>query len=120
MPNKPNSWFDGTGGATATAATNPFFRRVGSATSFAAGAGRFGNFGRNVFHGPGLNNWDFSLLKRTKINESHSVEFRTEFFNLFNHTQFRSPTGSISSVNFGRITDTRDPRIIQFYLRYTF
>jgi hypothetical protein len=117
---RANSWFDGTGGGTGSAAANPYFRRVGTGNSFAAGAGRFGNFGRNVFHGPGLNNWDIAAFKRTKISESHLLEFRTEFFNTFNHTQFDNPTSSIASANFGRITSTRDPRIIQFSLRYMF
>jgi len=124
VPNRPNSLFDGTGGGTPTATPNPFFLRVGSGTSFALGAGRFGNFGRNVFHGPGINNWDFALFKRTKITESHVVEFRAEFFNLLNHAQFviaaGDQTGNIGSSNFGLITSTQDPRLIQFALRYRF
>ncbi|HSB17203.1 MAG TPA: TonB-dependent receptor [Bryobacteraceae bacterium] len=120
VPGRANSWFDGTGGGTATAATNPFFRRVGSAATYAAGAGRFGNFGRNVLHGPGINNWDFAAFKRVRIREGHQVNFRAEFFNLFNHAQFEIPNGSIASVNFGRVTTTREPRIVQFALRYSF
>jgi hypothetical protein len=50
---KQNSYFDGTGGGTATGAPNPFFRRVGSGLSVAAGAGRFGTMGRNVSTVPG-------------------------------------------------------------------
>ena len=49
-----NSYFDGTGGATPDGAGNPYFRRVGSGGSAAQGAGRYGNLGRNVFHGPGI------------------------------------------------------------------
>jgi len=116
----PNRFFNGTGGGTATAATNHFFRRVGSGTRADQGAGRFGNFGRNVFHGPGINNWDFSVLKRTKVTESQQIEFRGELFNLLNHAQFNNPNGSIGSPNFGAITTTRDPRIIQFALKYLF
>jgi hypothetical protein len=93
---------------------------VGSATSYEAGAGRFGTFGRNVFHGPGLNNWDFAVSKRFRIRESHQLQFRAEFFNLFNHTQFNNPNSSIASVNFGRITTTREPRLLQFSLKYDF
>jgi hypothetical protein len=121
---KPNSFFDGTGGGTATAATSPFFRRVGSGTSWAMGAGRWGNLGRNVFHGPGINNWDFAAFKRVKIFESHEVQFRTEFFNAFNIVQFGQPTANIASAAFGRITGYRDinapARILQFSLRYQF
>ena len=48
-----NAYFNGTGGGTADGAPNPYFRRVGSGGSVAQGAGRYGNFGRNVFHGQG-------------------------------------------------------------------
>jgi hypothetical protein len=115
-----NSYFDGTGGGSATGAGNPYFRRVGGGTSFALGAGRYGNFGRNVFHGPGVNNWDFAAFKRFKLAERHTLEFRSEFFNVFNHTQFGNPTGGISSVNFGRVLTAADPRLVQLTLRYLF
>jgi hypothetical protein len=98
----PNRYFNGTA----------FFRR--------AAAGQFGNLGRNVFHGPGANSWDFSILKRTRVTESQEFEFRTEFFNVFNHAQFLNPVADINSPNFGVITTTRDPRIIQFALKYKF
>jgi hypothetical protein len=116
----PNRAFNGTGGGTATAGTNPFFRRVGSGTSRAAGAGRFGTLGRNVFHGPGDINFDVTLMKRTRIGENKIIEFRSEFFNVFNHVNFGNPNGNIGSVNFGRITTTDDPRLIQFGLKFTF
>jgi len=117
---KPNSWFDGTGGGTGGAVTSPFFRRVGTAASWAAGAGRYGTLGRNVFHGPGINNFDLNIAKGFRFAEAHQVMFRAEFFNLFNHTQFGSPGVDIASVNFGRVLSTRAPRIIQFSLKYSF
>jgi Carboxypeptidase regulatory-like domain len=116
----PNRYFNGTGGGTGTSATNPFFRRVGTGPTAAQGAGRFGNFGRNVFHGPGMVNWDFSVLKRTRVREGQDLEFRAEFFNIFNEAQFLNPNGSIGSPNFGLISTTRDPRLIQFALKYGF
>lgn len=116
----PNRAFNGTGGGTATAATNPNFRRVGSGTSLALGGGRFGSLGRNVFHGPGDIIFDFTMMKRTKIGENKILEFRSEFFNVFNHANFGNPNGSIGSANFGRITTTRDPRLIQFALKFHF
>lgn len=116
----PNRSFNGTGGGTATAATNPFFRRVGSGTSLAQGAGRFGTLGRNVFHGPGDIIFDVTLMKRVRFGESKVVEFRSEFFNIFNHANFGNPNGNIGNVNFGRITTTRDPRLIQFALKFHF
>jgi hypothetical protein len=115
-----NHAFNGTGGGTGTAASNPFFRRVGSGASLAGGGGRFGNLGRNVFHGPGDINFDVTLMKRTKIGENKIIEFRSEFFNVFNHANFGNPNGNIGSTNFGRITTTDDPRLIQFGLKFTF
>ncbi len=117
---RANSWFDGTGGGSVNAATNPAFRRVGNGTTFEQGAGRFGNFGRNVFHGPGLNNWEISFFKNILISEGHKVQFRGELFNMFNHTQFLNPNGDIGSANFGLVTLTQEPRIAQFVLKYTF
>ena len=94
--------------------------------------GHLGNSRRRFFHGPGLNNWDMSLAKVTKITESKQLELRFEAFNLFNHAQFGNPDGDISSgypayVNgsnqggtFGVITSARDPRIMQIGARLTF
>ncbi len=83
-----------------------------------------GNMGRNVLRGPGINNWDISFLKDIKLTESKSLEFRSEFFNAFNHVQFYSPTfqsGSLGySGQFGQITSDRGPRIIQFALKFYF
>ena len=93
---------------------------MGSGASYELGAGRFGNFGRNVLRGPGFVDWQLAAFKRTKITERQSLEFRAEFFNLFNQAQFTNPIGDIASTNFGRILETEDPRIIQFSLRYMF
>jgi hypothetical protein len=120
VPGKLNAYFDGTGGGNSTAATSPFFRRVGSGTSWTLGGGTWGNMGRNVFHGPGLNNFDFSLFKKFRISESHSLEFATQVFNLVNHVQFNNPSGNIGSANFGRITGAGQPRLTQLALKYMF
>jgi hypothetical protein len=124
VPGRPNSYFDGTGGGSATGAPNPYFRRVGSGNTAALGAGRLGTLGRNTLPGPGYFNWDLSGFKRFRITERHTFEFRGEFFNAFNHTQFdalgSSGIGNIGSTNFGRISATRDPRIIQLSARYSF
>jgi hypothetical protein len=116
----PNSYFNGTGGATPTGAGNPYFARVGSGSSLAQGAGTYGNFGRNVFHGPGILNTDLSIAKTTHITERHSLTFRAEFFNFFNHTQFFNPEGDINTPTFGEVTLARDPRLVQLSLRYMF
>jgi len=90
----------------------------------------FGTLGRNTFLGPGINNWDLSLTKMTKITERQSIEFRAEFFNTWNHAQFQfvASDGYGGSGVFGQITSTRphdsdttsDARIIQFGLKYYF
>src|SRR5207245_1359123 len=63
--------------------------------------GTFGNANRRFFHGPGIFNTDFALEKSTAVTESTAVEFRAEFFNIFNHTQFKNPSGDFSSNTFG-------------------
>jgi hypothetical protein len=74
----------------------------------------------------GINNWDFALFKNTGITERTSLEFRTEFFNLFNREQFGFPgTGFISgnSNGFGQVTSSNpgsNPRLIQFGLKFIF
>jgi hypothetical protein len=115
-----NSYFNGIGGGSATGAPNPLFQRVGSGTSVALGAGRYGNFGRDVFHGPGVINTDFGLSKRVRLTERQTLELRGEAFNLFNHTNFNNPQGSIASTAFGRITTALDPRLVQITARYFF
>jgi len=91
-----------------------------------------GNMGRNVLRGPGINNWDFSIAKEIKLTESKSIEFRTEFYNAFNHVQFNSPTLQAGAIGdggqFGQITSDRGSpgqtgdgaRIIQFALKIYF
>jgi outer membrane receptor protein involved in Fe transport len=82
--------------------------------------GTFGSLGRNVVRGPGINNWDVSFSKRTAIRENISLQFRAEFFNLFNHTQWAGVSASLGSVNFGQVASARDPRITQLGLRLIF
>ena len=80
--------------------------------------GQFGTANRRFFHGPGILNTDFALLKSTHITESTAVEIRAEFFNVFNHTQFNNPSGNFDSSNFGVVTSARDPRIGQFSMKF--
>jgi hypothetical protein len=75
---------------------------------------------RSFFHGPGINNWDMSLIKDTKITERISLQFRAEFFNIFNHAQFLNPSGNINSSSFGKINTARAPRIGQLALKLLF
>ncbi len=71
----------------------------------------------------GVNNFDFSIFKRTTFGPSErmNVEFRTEFFNIFNHPQFAAPNTTLVSPNFGVVTSTLgNPRLVQFALKFAF
>ena len=80
----------------------------------------FGSLPRNSLRGPGINNFDLSFNKKTPIGEHKSLEFRSEFFNAFNHGQFYNPDNQGGSSTFGQITTARAPRIIQFALKFYF
>jgi hypothetical protein len=80
----------------------------------------FGNEGRNVVEGPGLNVWDFSALKNFKVTESKTLQFRAEFFNVFNHANYGLPNNDIGSPNFGVIQSALNPRLIQLALKFLF
>jgi len=84
--------------------------------------GAFGNSNRQFFHGPGINNFDIGLMKRTTITESTAFEMRVEFFNVFNHTQFNNPNGnfSIFGDQMGVVTSAKDPRIGQLSAKFYF
>ena len=86
--------------------------------------GQFGNTGRDSFHGPGINNTDFALLKDTKINERWMVEVGIEGYNVFNHTQFCTATScvtnNIQSPNFGRILAAAPGRLVQLRAKINF
>ncbi len=92
-------------------------------TRFVANApGTFGNSGRNILRGPGFFNTDLGVLKSTGVTERVNLQFRAEFFNVFNHPNFRLPASNISSSQRGRITAVVDEnqRIIQFGLKLLF
>lgn len=80
----------------------------------------FGNSGRNILRGPGRNNFDLTFGRVFPLTESKSIEFRSEFFNAFNHAQFFNPDHNGFDTNFGQITQARDPRIIQLALKFVF
>ena len=105
LPNRSvNEWFN-------TAAFQPVTPCAG-----------YGNSGRNILRGPGINNWDFSLVKNTHLAETFNLQFRSEFFNLWNHPGFQTPISDITSPSFGQITATRpdSEREIQLVLRLEF
>jgi hypothetical protein len=84
----------------------------------------YGNVARGVIRGPIQNNWDISLAKDTRVgglSENAHLEFRTEFFNSFNHPQFADPGVAFGTGSFGVISSSSvNPRLIQFALKYIF
>ncbi|MDX6458684.1 MAG: hypothetical protein QOE55_2381 [Acidobacteriaceae bacterium] len=84
-----------------------------STSSFADAIGHFGNAGSGILVGPGVELWDLSAIKNVKIGERASFQFRSEFFNAFNHTNFSAVTTNINSSSFGQVTSAHDPRQIQ-------
>ena len=100
-PKTVNQWF-----STSTFAAPPY--------------GYFGNAGVGIIRGPGLINFDMGLYKNFRIAERHTIQFRSEFFNIFNHTNFNGISVGLGSGNYGQVTSARDPRIVEFSLRYQF
>jgi hypothetical protein len=85
------------------------------------GATGFGDSAIGSVMGPGQNNWDFSLMKTTKITEGLSFQFRTEFYNIWNHAQFNPPVNNLGVATFGQIQSSSvPPRIMQFAVKFLF
>jgi hypothetical protein len=85
--------------------------------------GTLGNARRRFFYGPGEDNTDLALEKKTTLGEGKAVEIRAEAFNVFNHGQFfgaNAVNGNISSANFGQIQTASAPRLMQVAARFTF
>ncbi len=84
----------------------------------------FGNAGVGILRGPSELNFDFSLFKNFpihKIRDSANLQFRAEFFNIFNHPLFQDPDTSFTDAAFGQITNTYgNPRIVQLALKLSF
>ncbi|MBZ5653139.1 MAG: hypothetical protein LAO18_21960, partial [Acidobacteriia bacterium] len=87
-------------------------------------SGQLGSSPRAPVYGPDFVNTDFSIIKRIPLSfrEGTDLDFRAEFFNLFNHAQFGLPGGDAdSATNFGVITNTvNNPRLVQFALKLRF
>jgi hypothetical protein len=103
-------------------------------------AGMNGTSGRNAYYGPGLSNTNFSAIKNfpfgARFDEATHLQFRADFFNIFNHTNFADSIADLNNANFGKITQTLGsavatsvatsggatggPRVIQVALRFQF
>ena len=83
--------------------------------------GSLGNAPRTICCGPHISNTDFAILKTIAFSETRRIDFRAEFFNIFNHTQFFNPDGNTTDGSqFGQVTQARDPRLVQFALKFFF
>jgi hypothetical protein len=101
--------------------SNPTVERWFNTTAFVfPPPGTFGNAGRNIVDGPGFQNVNASLVKNTALTERVNLQFRGEFFNIFNHPNFGLPDNFLGSPTFGRITTARDPRHVQFGAKLLF
>jgi hypothetical protein len=104
-PHTVTSWFDNapdTSGSCKGALCQPAL-------------GAWGNLGKGAIRGPGRNNWNLSLFKSFLFSETRGSRFelRFECFNAFNHTQFKDVSSTFTNSNFGQVTSTWDPRVIQ-------
>jgi hypothetical protein len=91
--------------------------------------GTFGNAPKDVIRGPGLNNWDVSVVKKIPLaSEKRLLQLRGEFYNAFNHTQYSSvdttaqfnPAGQQVNTRFGALIAANAARVIQVALRVSF
>ncbi len=106
------------------------FHRWFNTRAFARPAkGTFGNAASSVFRGPGINNWDLTVMKNIPVRgESRFLRLRCEMYNAFNHTQYASvdntarfdPAGNQVNARFGQVTATRSPRVVQLSLGFYF
>jgi hypothetical protein len=106
-----------------------FFRNFNTEAFARTPARSFGNAGVNILRGPGINNWDINITKRVPLfSEGRYVQFRTELFNAWNHTQFSNlfttarfdAQGRQVDPNFGAFSEARTPRTIQLSLKVVF
>ena len=93
---------------------------VNSAAFQQTAPGTFGDVGRNTLKGPAYQQWDFSANKVIPIRESVNLQFRAEFFNIFNKANFQLPNNDISSPNFGQIQSAQPGRVVQLALKLLF
>jgi hypothetical protein len=104
-PHTPNQWV-----------SRSAFQQLNPVTQ----AGQFGNEGRNVVRGPGIEDVDVSLFKNFNVDERKRIQFRVECFNLLNHPNFGLPENDLQSPAFGQILQAGPPRLLQLGLKFLF
>lgn len=104
-------------GRSHTALVNEWFKT----SDFAVNQpGTYGNSGKGSLRSPRFFNTDLSAMKTTRVGDRLSLEFRAEFYNLFNNVNFGPPDNVVTDSGFGQITSAGDPRIMQFALKALF
>jgi hypothetical protein len=109
-----------TGGNGAKITGNFYFDPTPGKIFTAPASDQFGSASPYIIRGPGRNNWDMSLFKNFRFQEIVNLQFRAEFFNVWNHANFRNPNTNASDINFGTISDAGPPRLIQLGLKLLF
>ncbi len=112
----------------AESASSSFDRWFNTDAIAAPGFNDFGNAPVDVFRGPGITNWDFSVFKKIPVHERLGLELRFEFYNFLNHAQWDGvdngarfdAAGNQVNGRFGQVTSARNPREAQFSLRVQF
>ena len=107
-------------GATGATRVDGYFNRA--AFQLPTASQPYGTVGRNAFRAPSLWQMDVALQKSVPINfrEGAEIQFRSEFFNVLNKTNFRPPDANFSNASFGTIRSTYAPRQIQFAVKVVF
>jgi hypothetical protein len=101
--------------------SNPTLSHWFDTSAFLTGpVGSFGNAGRSTILGPGAWNVDAAVSRTFAVTEHQHVDFRGEAFNLMNHARFGNPNTTMNSPSYGQVLSARDPRILQFALKYIF
>ena len=121
--------FANTGGNHEVVATRTCNGALSSPTVFAwfdtscfvqPGVGESGNSGRNILRQGGQKNWNLSLFKNLPITERFTLQLRGEFFNAFNQHSFVSPDVTVGDRQFGQMTSTTSPRVVQLAMKLLF
>jgi len=109
-------------GASISQSTNALVNNYFAGYTFTtpSASAPFGNLGRNAFRMPGLEQPDLAANKTFRIREGIGLQFRSELFNVINHTNFGPPSNISTSGTFGQIRTTFQPRQIQFAMKLIF
>ncbi len=113
---------DQVGGCVTTVANHNQLQWINPSCFVAPAPGQLGDASRVPAVGPDFVNTDFSVIKQFALPwENMGLNFRAEFFNLFNHAQFGMPVNDINAIGFGSVNSTvNNPRLVQFGLKLTF